>query len=328
MIDFVAFGVVIDDIVLPDGTTHMGVLGGGGPQTAWGMAAALGDGERVGMAAHVGADFDDTWLEPLRCAGVNLDGVLSLWDKTPRAWQLMEEDGRRTHVWRNAPAGRGTLPDVYESARALHWGLHPENPDLSRAQALSTQSRWVSLETFKPPDEPLSDAELRALLSSCRVFSPNWNEATRIAGTDDYHQMLLRFQALGCHILALRRSEQGADVWDLRLGAGVRVPAVPTTVVDAVGAGNAFCGALLARLVVSLERQSGSVSSDITAMYVVDTLKYGDSVLSVAACHAVAAASYMVEQIGLPLTLPAREDYQRRLSYALSGALQLHIEAP
>ena len=38
----VAFGIIIDDIVFPDGATHMGVLGGGGPQTAWGMAAARG----------------------------------------------------------------------------------------------------------------------------------------------------------------------------------------------------------------------------------------------------------------------------------------------
>ncbi len=324
MIDFVAFGIVIDDIVLPDGTTHLGVLGGGAPQTAWGMAAALGSGERVGVTANIGADFDDAWLEPLRRADVNLDGVRRVWEKTPRAWQLMELDGRRTHVWRNPPAGRGALADVYREARALHWGLHPENPDLSGAQALTAQGKWVSLETFKPPDEPLNDDELRTLLTACRVFSPNWREATRITGTEDYRQLLRRFQALGCHILALRRGEQGADVWDLRLGGGVRVPAVPTTVVDAVGAGNAFCGALLARLVTGLEGYNDT--ADITALYAADTLKYGDTGLSAAACHAVAAASYMVEQIGIPPSLPPSEDYQRRVSDALARVEQLSIE--
>jgi len=53
-IDAVAFGVIIDDIVYPDGSTVMGVLGGGGPQTAFGMRLWQ---ERVGLAAGVGEDF-------------------------------------------------------------------------------------------------------------------------------------------------------------------------------------------------------------------------------------------------------------------------------
>lgn len=32
--DFVAFNVVMDDLVLPDGQTYLGLLGSGGPQTA------------------------------------------------------------------------------------------------------------------------------------------------------------------------------------------------------------------------------------------------------------------------------------------------------
>ena len=37
MVDLVAFGVILDDLVFPDGRTSLGVLGGGGPQTAFGM---------------------------------------------------------------------------------------------------------------------------------------------------------------------------------------------------------------------------------------------------------------------------------------------------
>ncbi len=68
MIDFVTFGVIVDDIVFPDGQTRMGVLGGGGPQTAWGIAAALGSGARVGLAAGVGDDLGADTLDPLRAA--------------------------------------------------------------------------------------------------------------------------------------------------------------------------------------------------------------------------------------------------------------------
>ena len=37
MVDFFGFNIILDDIVFPDGQTRMGLLGGGGPQAAFGM---------------------------------------------------------------------------------------------------------------------------------------------------------------------------------------------------------------------------------------------------------------------------------------------------
>ena len=57
----IAFGVILDDLVFPDGHTLMGVLGGGGPQTAFGMRlpalAGWTDQVRVGLVAGVGHDL-------------------------------------------------------------------------------------------------------------------------------------------------------------------------------------------------------------------------------------------------------------------------------
>ncbi|MCZ7541748.1 MAG: hypothetical protein M5U29_17900 [Anaerolineae bacterium] len=133
MIDCVTFGLILDDIVLPDGTTHMGVLGGGGAQTAWGMAAALGSGASVGLVAGVGADLDAAALAPLRAAGIDLSGVRVSDLPTPRAWQVTEADGRRTQVWRVPPQTLGAqlarrwdvLPEAYRAARRFHWGDSP-----------------------------------------------------------------------------------------------------------------------------------------------------------------------------------------------------------
>jgi sugar/nucleoside kinase (ribokinase family) len=301
MVEYVAFGIVIDDIALPDGTAHPGLLGGGGPQTAWGMAAALGEGSRgesVGLCAEVGADFDPASLAPVRALGVDTAGVRAGGGLTPRAWQRIDAEGNREHVWRVPPRGSITfgkpidaiLPPAYQAARGFHWGLHPESPSLENARLLLSRERRVCLETFKPPDAPLSEAELGALVSSCTIFSPNWREAVGITGTDDHAQIIARFRAAGCTILALRRGAQGAEVWDFAQGRGVRAPAVPVTVVDTVGAGNAFCGALLAA--------------------------YETQGIERAACHAVAAASYLVEQYGLPPAPPNPGEYRRRFDYA------------
>ncbi|MBC8097803.1 MAG: hypothetical protein H7Y11_00025, partial [Armatimonadetes bacterium] len=81
----IAFGIVIDDLALPDGTIIENILGGGGPQTAWGMAAALGSGVQVGLLAAVGADLDANaaLLHPMRQAGINLHGVQPIYTHTP-----------------------------------------------------------------------------------------------------------------------------------------------------------------------------------------------------------------------------------------------------
>jgi sugar/nucleoside kinase (ribokinase family) len=305
VIDFVAFGIIVDDIVFPQGYTRMGVLGGGGPQTAWGMAAALGSGVRVGLVAGVGRDLDYNALTPLRAAGINLDGVRITDQPTPRAWQVMEFDGRRTQVFRVPGTSLGTqlarrwdvLPESYRAARSFHWGFHPgEGGSLAFARELSEKGRRVCLEPFKPPDHPLDENTVRTMLTACEVFSPNWLEASRLVDSDGCRTLLERFRAFGCRILALRRGADGADVWNLPDGRGVHVPAVQTTVVDVVGAGNAFCGALIARL---------------------------DENLAEAACHASTAASYMIEQVGLPAALPDLADYARRLAEARAGLREL-----
>ncbi len=305
MIDFVTLGVIVDDIVFPDGQTRMGVLGGGGPQTAWGMAAALGSGARVGLAAGVGDDLGADTLDPLRAAGINLDGVRVTDQPTPRAWQVIEFDGRRTQVFRVPGSSLGAqlarrwdvLPESYQAARWFHWGIHPgEDGSLAFARELIEKGRHVSLEPFKAPDQPLEDDTIRAMLSACEVFSPNWIEAVWLVQSDDYRMILERLHVLGGHTLALRRGAEGADVWNLDEGRGVHVPAVQTEAVDVVGAGNAFCGALVARL---------------------------DEGIAAAVCHASAAASYMIEQVGMPAALPDPADYARRVEEVRAGLREI-----
>ncbi len=331
LIEYVSFGIVIDDIAYPDGRIEADILGGGGPQTVWGMAAALADINeletaegRVGLAASVGADLapdvasadvasadaasadaasadaasadaPSEIFEPLCAAGIDYSGVKPVWEATPRAWQIMDEAGNREHRWQVPPPASDAirpkaelLPKKYRNARGFHWGLHPENPGLSLAHKLTRQGKIVSLETFKPPDEPLNDTELTNLLRACTIFSPNLNEAVGLTGEERRAPMLARLRRCGAKIIALRLGANGAEIWDFRGGRieAVMVPAYQTAVVDAVGAGNAFCGAFLAALPLGIKA---------------------------AACHAVTAASYMVEQVGIPAMLPGRFDYQMRL---------------
>jgi sugar/nucleoside kinase (ribokinase family) len=296
MIDLVAFGIVIDDLVFPDGRTVMGVLGGGGPQTAFGMRLPALAGwmatSNVGLVAGVGRDLPGeagAWLES---AGIDLTGVRTTDLPTPRAWQLMEADGRRTQVWRVAGELIGAqlarsldcVPSDYRAALGFHLGIHPDDPNLefvrqlralpsSRRAASGLRFPVVSVEPFRPADRPLSDAALRRLCSAADIFSPNRAEARSLVGHAAPEELARRLADGGAPIVALRLGAEGSLVYD---GARLHhVPAIPVAVVDPTGAGNAYCGGFLAGYVQT-----------------------GDALMA-ARCGTV-AASFLVEQIGLP----------------------------
>ncbi len=281
-IDYFTHSVIIDDIVFHDGRTLMGVLGGGGPQTAFGMKLWTQGG--VGLCGGVGLDFPaeaQAWLDEM---GIDTTGLRRDPEhRSLRAWQIIEEDGRRTQVMRSQGATIPThlalrpeqVPAAYWSARGFHFGIHPESPNLRIMQALQSHGIMVSVEPFREASHPLTDAELRALLTSCELFSPNLVEAETLVGSGEPMALIRRLTDAGAGIVALRMGAEGSLVHRAATGETHHIPAVKTSVVDPVGAGNAYCGALL-----------------------VGWLETGN--LRLAGLYAAVAASFLVEQYGLP----------------------------
>ena len=282
MIDYFTFSLVIDDIVLPDGRTCMGLLGGGGPQAAFGMKLWATGG--VGICAGVGSDFPPSaqgWLEAMEIdtAGVRYHPH----HPTLRAWQILEDGDQRTQVWRTRgsviPAHLAFSPDlippIYWQARGFHFGIHPEHPNLATIQALRERDIRVSVEPFRAATQPFSSQELSALLSSCDIFSPNVEEARSLVGDGDPQTLVERLAEAGAPIISLRMGAAGSLVYRAATQESHHIPALPVVVVDPVGAGNAYCGGFLA-----------------------GWCETGD--LRRAGQFATVAASFLVEQYGLP----------------------------
>lgn len=297
MIELVAFGIILDDLVFPDGRTAMRMLGGSGPQAALGMRLPVMAGWTraydVGLAAGVGPDLPPAAWDWLRAAGLDLEGVRASDLPTPRAWQLNEAGGARTQVWRvpghviGAQLGgvRNSMPPSYRGARGFHLGVHPDDPDLDfivalRRPAGQAPAPLISLEPFKPADRPLSDAALRALAGAADIFSPNLIEARSLVGEGIPQAMAQRLAHAGARIVALRMGAEGSLIH--APGAGVDsvfIPALPVDAADTTGAGNAYCGGFLA-----------------------GCLHTGDPVA--AGRWGTVAASFLIEQIGLPPITP------------------------
>lgn len=293
--DYVTYSIIIDDIVFPDGQTAMGVLGGGGPQTAFGMKLWA---DQVGLLGGIGHDFPQdarAWLDE---TGIDLDAVRTLAEyESLRAWQVFEFDGRRTQVWRTQ--GRAIpdqlalqydhFPAAYRAARAFHFGIHPDNPNLEVIHALRDAGVTVSVEPFRDAGRALTAEHVQMLVSAGHIFSPNLVEAESMIGAADPHEQIRLLAAAGAGVIALRMGEAGSIVHRADTGETWQIPAVPTTVVDPTGAGNAYCGG-----------------------FVVGWCQADD--LRLAGCYGSVAASFLIEQIGLP---PAHVDYtaeaQKRL---------------
>lgn len=307
---YLSFSIIIDDIVFPDGREMRGLLGGGGAQTVWGMAAAAESPDEVGIISGLNHDTPAEVLDPLRAAGIDLSGVFRNDLPTPRAWQILAEDGSRRHVWqvKQAICDLQTHPSwerlthFYPDPAVVHWGIHPEDAYLDICPPLQAHGALISIEPFKGLEQPLNDAALQHLLTQCDIYSPTLSEAISILGTAHTPDMMARIRDNGGKLFALRKGGSGAEIWDVRAGEGVSVPAAPVpTVIDPVGAGDAFCGAFA----VTLHRGGSLTDAAVTAS---------------------ATASYMLEQIGMPHGLPDADDFARRQAAVREGVQQIALK--
>lgn len=268
-------GIIIDDIVHPDGRTQMGVLGGGVSHAAAGM---LIWGQRAGLFACAGRDLPPQARRRL-ARDFDTRGLVLRDLPQARAWQLFEWDGKRTEVWRVDaldPFVYEPLPDqlppVYGQARGVYLLRDAAQLAVWRARFPAATLLWEPLQQIMVPGY---DAEFRAALASADIVSPNHLEAALVYGFDDPVALVRAMLDDGARIVALRLGAEGSLVGARGQDALLQVPAVPVAqVVDQTGAGNTYCGAFL----------TGWVET-------------GD--LVEAACYGAVAASFALEVTGV-----------------------------
>jgi cytidine kinase len=296
---FVAYsGLIIDDIVLPDGRTFMNTLGGSATHALVGMRVWS---DRLGYFAAVGADFSPEHRSLLEGMGVDLRGLLQREGyPTARAWQLFEPDERRIEIFRTSIddfyAIEPTLDDMppdYFQARGFHicHGTLAETTEVvTRLRAANPTARIVWEPT--PLQQTATPENMGAVLVNVDVFSPDRSEATEITGQETPEVAVATLLEWGAPIVALRMGAEGSRV-DMAAGESFHIPAVPAPVIDTTGAGDAYCGGFLVALT------DGANAAE-------------------AGAHAAVSASFAIQQFGVPAFSEAtRTEGERRLAWAL-----------
>jgi len=282
-INYVAFGLILDHIHFPDGREFQSVLGGGGPQVAFGMRLWS---KHVGMIAGVGPDLPEDILQWFDQSRIDRQGVYKGKQPTLRAIQNLDKDGNRIQTWLSDPVALQEylnlsikqIPQSYQSAKVFHLGIHPDDweTSLDFILELKTLGALVSLELFKPAENPLSTLRLRTLLKLADLFSLNRSEAYSLLGRKTDKELIHSFIDYGGRLISLRMGAEGSIVANGTTNQILHIPAYPITVLDPTGAGNAFCGG-----------------------FAVGWVETGD--LLTAGLYGSIASSFAIEQIAVPI---------------------------
>jgi ribokinase len=273
--------LTIDDVVLPDGSTAMGLCGGNAIYAA--LGARLWQ-RRVGLAARIGPDYPMAEIARVRAAGIQLE-LVAVSHPSIHNWALYESVSTRRFInWIGAGSHydqsirADELPTDVHGARACHLAPMPLSVQASLVDALV--ERGVPIIALDPHEDYIGghEEQLRRLLPSVTVFLPSRVEAQRLFGRDDPEAAIVEFAAAGPAVVAIKLGGDGSLV-AIPGTLPSHVPAVAIEAIDTTGCGDAYSGGFVAAYVRGVEPV-------------------------LAACHGTVSASFTAETRGAPAVLP------------------------
>jgi sugar/nucleoside kinase (ribokinase family)/fructoselysine-6-P-deglycase FrlB-like protein len=268
--------LTIDDVVLPDGMTRMGSVGGNSIYAA--LGARLWH-PTVGVVTRRGDDFPAESLRRLEAAGLDLDGVVDVPGPTVRNWVVYEEGGERHWLYRT-PARRslevavhpGDLPRRWLEAPAppvVHVAAMPLPAAAAVVDALRRrrQDAVITLDTHEDYAEGFGE-RVREVAERVDVFLPSREELAGLLGYDDPERGMEELRGWAVPSVVVKLGAEGALCWRRQDPRPTLVGVSPGRVEDVTGAGDAFCGGLAAGLAIGLDlveaARRGAVSAGLT----------------------------------------------------------------
>lgn len=244
--------LLVDDVVLADGTTRMGQPGGA---LLYGALGATVWGSRPGLVSVLGDDYPAHILEQLQQRGVDLAGVHRLGRSGVRTWLLYEGHVRRLIHRLGCPTHEEVsprpvdIPSEWTAARAFH--LAPMPFEVQRALLLELRARapaFVSVDPHLPVTEDTLH-DWRDALADADAFLPGDDELLLEGADANPHRALPRLVNGRLRFVVLKRGAQGGILYDAHYERFYSWDARAAAVVDQTGAGDAFTvGLVLAHL--------------------------------------------------------------------------------
>jgi 2-dehydro-3-deoxygluconokinase len=244
-----------------DGTRHY--LEGHGGDTSNAAIAAARQGARVGYITALGQDMPgDSFMELWAREGVDASTVLRT-DRWQTGVYFVTHDAQGHHFlhYRTNSASamytRADLPDqAIAAARMFYVSGISQGISNSAADAVFAaidiarrNGRKVAYDTnYRPRLWPPARAAavMHAAMAQADYALPGIDDVQTLTGLTDPQSMLDFYLRLGPKVVVLKMGEQGA--WLATPQQRMHISPCTVKVVDATGAGDAFCGSFLARI--------------------------------------------------------------------------------
>jgi len=258
LVDFIPYGET------PDGTQLLAPMPGGATANTAVAAAKLG--ARSSFIGKVGDDgFGHMLIDVIQGYGVDTAYMsMTRYACTTLAFVTLSSEGDRSFTFARKPGAdmllsEGDIPDIFiRKGDMLHFGtlgLMPGSPSkAAHIKALRSAKAAGALISFDPNvRRPLWDdpEELRATILEFLPFADIVkmcdDELQFIFHTHDEAEASARCFENGASLVFVTRGKDGAAVYTREFSA--EVPGLAVTAVDTTGAGDAFNGAMLSRLI-------------------------------------------------------------------------------
>jgi ribokinase len=240
----------IDDVILPDGRLIPACPGGNALYAS--LGARLWE-PATEIVAAVGYDLPQSMHDQISRAGFQLEGFRNRPIRTMRNQITYDFTGKRiwahffseqdSHNFSPAPED---IPQGYLQAQIF----------LVQAMTVEAQEKLISwlrnhaggLIALDLKETMIvgNEERVRQNIAQVDIFMPSQEEAVLLANSQDWPEVARSFAALGPKLVIIKRNREGSCAYDAVNRQWLEIPAYPVSVVDATGAGDAFCGGFLA----------------------------------------------------------------------------------
>lgn len=265
--------LAIDDLVFPDGTTRWAVPGGSAAYAAFGASLWT---ECPSIVAPLGSDYPRDLLggrfDLSRCTRV---------PRTLRNWGLYEEDGSRHFISRSGSRNwREFCPRAEDAASGNQTAAHiaPAPHDIALDLTRELRKAGALTISLDLDDHDLAGrADLDStveLLRGIDLFLPSLQDARSLFGGAEALDVIDRARSVAPRValLAVKCGADGVIAHAAGANKCVHIPAFPAALVDATGAGDAFCGGVLARFIEEADPVEALLSGAVSASFCVEGL--------------------------------------------------------
>jgi ribokinase len=276
---FVCGNLTIDDNVMFDGTTRMGICGGDSLYAALGASWWINN---VGIITRAGEDFELQNLEKCRNCGIETSGIKSCKGESIRNWVIYEKDGRRTFIYRSGPErfyelspDESDIPVSYKSAKVVFIAAMPIENQIKIIEYMRSVSNCIIILDPYEEDALLKKDIVLNAAKMCDIFMPSEEEEKRLMGNENHEFNAHYFASLGPEIVVIKLGSKGSLVYEKQKDSFTIVSPYRTKVVDVTGAGDSFGGGFAAGYFLTGNPVTSAEYGSVSASFAIED--YGNA---------------------------------------------------